>query len=513
MLRWANTIMTSNTPTSNRSNNPVRVRLAPSPTGDPHVGMIRQAIWTWLYARHTGGSFILRIEDTDQTRYVSGAVERIMDSLRWLDLDWDEGPDIGGDYGPYVQSERISNYQAAADQLIANGNAYRCFATANELQEMREAQQARKEPPRYDGRYRDYPKDQADQRAADGEPHVIRFAMPRDGTTTFTDLLRGEITFNNKELDDFVILKSDLFPTYHLAHVVDDTAMKISHVTRGEEWLPSAPRHVRLFEALGYQQPIWVHAPVILGPDGGKLSKRHGAKSVLEYADEGYLPEALLNFLSITGWALDDRTEILSRDALIEAFDFADLSKNPAGFDHTKLEWMNGLYMREMPDAQLIDIFRQSLERDLPSDIARPLDQALIESITPLVRERIKLLPELAPLVEFFFQTAIPVPANEEFLVKKWRDRADDASDALRTVGNVLQRTDPWTPETIELTLRAAADTLDYRPGDLFALVRLAVTGTRVSPPLFESMSIVGDGLSIERIEAAAEQLQTSSSP
>jgi len=469
--------------------------------------MIRQAIWTWLYARHTGGSFILRIEDTDQTRYVEGAVTRITDSLRWLGIDWDEGPDIGGGYGPYVQSERQALYQEAADRLLASGNAYRCFATSEELKEMREAQQARKQPPRYDGRYRDYPKDQAEERAAAGEPHVIRFKMPLEGSTTFTDLLRGDITFENKEIDDFVILKSDRFPTYHLAHVVDDTAMEISHVTRGEEWLPSAPRHVQLFNALGYEQPVWVHAPVILGPDGGKLSKRHGAKFVLEYADEGYLPDALFNFLTITGWALDDHTEIFSRDRLIEVFDVADLSKNPSGFDTTKLEWMNGVYLREMPEDELIDIFRQRLERDLAPDIPRPLDQALIQSLTPLVRERVKLLAELAPLVEFLFRSDVPTPPNEDFLVKKWRDRGPDAAAALGSLTRFVEPVVPWTTEGIEGAMRTAAEELDIRAGDLFALARLAVTGTRISPPLFESMEIVGKGLSVERIEAAAAQL------
>lgn len=493
--------------TAHTDDRPVRVRLAPSPTGDPHVGMIRQAIWTWLYARHNNGTFILRIEDTDQNRLVEGAVDRIMDSLHWLGIDWDEGPDVGGDYGPYVQSERRALYQEAADRLLAEGKAYRCFATAEELKEMREGQQARKEPPRYDGRYRDFPVAEAEARAAAGDPFVVRFKMPTEGSTTFNDLLRGDITFENKQLDDFVILKSDGLPTYHLAHVVDDTAMKISHVTRGEEWLPSAPRHVQLFDALGYEQPIWVHAPVILGPDGGKLSKRHGAKFVLEYADEGYLPAALFNFLSITGWALDDHTEIFTRERLIEVFDLVDLSKNPSGFDHTKLEWMNGVYMREMPEDELVGVFRQRLERDLAPDIPRPLDEALIEEFTPLVRERLKLLAELAPLVEFFFRGDVPTPPNEDFLVKKWKDRGSDASAALAALAKFLEPLDPWTTEAIEAAMRAAAEEIDVKAGELFALVRLAISGTRISPPLFESMEIVGKGLSVERIEAAAAQL------
>jgi glutamyl-tRNA synthetase len=496
--------------TDRPANRPVRVRFAPSPTGDLHVGAMRTALWTWLYARHTGGAFILRIEDTDQTRFAEGTTEGIERSLEWLGVDWDEGPIVGGPFAPYFQSERKELYQQAADRLLASGHAYRCFATAEELREMREAQQARNEPPRYDGRYRDYPVDQAEQRAAAGEPHVIRFKMPLDGATTFTDLLRGDISFENKELDDFVILKSDGFPTYHLAHVVDDTAMEISHVTRAEEWIPSTPRHVQLFQALGYREPIWVHYPVILGPDGGKLSKRHGAKFVLEYAEEGYLPDALLNFLAITGWALDDHTEIFSRERLIEVFDVADISKNPSGFDTTKLEWMNGVYMRELPEEQLVDTFRRRLEHDLPPDVPRPLDAALIEAFTPIVRERLKLLSELAPLVEFFFRSDVPTPPADEFLVKKWRDRGPDAAAALTAVARSLDPVDPWQTEPIEAAMRAAAEQLDLRAGDLFSLVRLAVTGARISPPLFESMEIVGKGLSLERIEAASTALATS---
>ena len=485
----------------------VRLRFAPSPTGDLHVGGLRQALWTWLYARHYGGTFVLRIEDTDRSRYVPGTVERIAESLRWLGIDWDEGPDVGGAYGPYFQSERKTLYREAADRLLASGHAYRCFATAGELAEMRAQQQAQKLPPRYDGRYRDYPRDQAEARAAAGEDHVIRFAMPQLGTTTFTDLLRGEISFQNQALDDFVLLKSDGFPTYHLAHVVDDAAMQISHITRGEEWIPSTPRHVQVFDALGLKQPIWVHAPVILGPDGGKLSKRHGAKFVLEYEEEGYLPEALANFLAITGWALDDHTEIFSLSQLTTVFDLADLSKNPAGFDTQKLEWMNGVYLREMPDDQLVERFARRLERDLPADIGRPLDRALVEAFTPLVRERIKLLSELSPMVEFFFRSEITTAHADEFLVRRWRDRGAAAASALDTTARCLEALESWRSEDIENALRSAAEEVGVRAGDFFALSRLAVTGNRVSPPLFETMEIVGQGLTVDRVEAAAALL------
>ena len=344
----------------------VRLRYAPSPTGDPHVGNMRQALWSWLHARHHGGTFIVRFEDTDQSRTVPGSLERILESLRWLGLDWDEGPDIGGPFAPYVQSQRLDHYRPEAERLLASGDAYRCFCTPELLAETRKRQQAEHRPTGYEGTCRALASEEAESRAASGEPHAVRFRMPDEGVTTFEDALRGEISVENAVLDDFIILKSDGFPTYHLAAIVDDHEMEITHVVRGDEWLPSAPRHVRVFEALGYDLPGFVHTPVILGPDGGKLSKRHGAKSMLEYADEGYLPDAVLNFMATISWSLDDHTEIFSRAQLIAAFDLADLNPSAAHFNTEKLEWMSGVYMREMPADGLAALFTERLERDLP---------------------------------------------------------------------------------------------------------------------------------------------------
>ena len=414
----------------------VRLRYAPSPTGDPHVGNIRSALWAWAYARHMGGVFYPRIEDTDQNRLVPGSVQRIQDSLRWLGLDWDEGPDVGGPYGPYVQSQRLHHYREATDRLLASRAAYRCFCTPAELEAMRDAQRAAKQPPGYDGRCRDLPPSKAEARAAAGESFVVRFAMPREGTTTFNDLLRGDIAYENRLLDDFVILKSDGFPTYHLAHAVDDHLMATTHVTRGDEWLSSAPRHVRLFEALGHPLPIYVHTPVVLGPDGGKLSKRHGAKSVLEYADEGYLPDALFNFLAILGWSPDGSTEILSPQQVVEAFDIKDLVVHPAVFDTQKLEWMNGMYMRAMPEDELTEIFARQLERTLPPEVPRPLDRLFVAELTPLVRERVKLLPEVTSLVDFFFEPDVPPPPADQLLGKAYRARPEAAAAAITAVAN-----------------------------------------------------------------------------
>ena len=486
----------------------VRLRYAPSPTGDPHVGNIRTALWAWLHARRYAGQFIIRLEDTDQSRAVEGSLERIFASLRWLGIDWDEGPDIGGPYAPYVQSQRLDLYHEAAGRLLEDGAAYRCFCSSEELSELRKRQQKAKLPTGYEGKCRAIGPDEAATRA-ESESSVVRFRMPDEGSTSFTDALRGEITVQNSTQEDFVILKSDGFPTYHLAHAVDDHAMEITHIVRGEEWIPSAPRHVRLFEALGYELPELIHNPVILGPDGGKLSKRHGAKSVLEYAEDGYLPDAVLNFLAMIGWGLDDHTEIISREQLLESFDLHDLNPSPAGFDTQKLEWMNGVYLREMPEDELSELFAVQLERTLPGDVARPLDRGFVEELTPLVRERVKLLTELTPMVDFFFQREIETPPADELLGKRYRKRPEVALAALPAIADAIEALDGWSTEAIEERLRALAEELDEKPGDLFMLCRLAVTGKAITPPLFETMEIVGGERCVARLRAAASALES----
>ena len=486
----------------------VRLRYAPSPTGDPHVGNIRTALWSWLHARRLGGAFVLRLEDTDQSRAVEGSLQRIEDSLRWLGVEWDEGPEEGGPYGPYVQSERLERYHEATDRLLAADDAYRCFCTPDDLRQMREQQRASGQPPGYAGRCRGLDPDQAASRAAGGDSHVVRFKMPEEGSTTFEDLIRGAITYENRVLDDFVMLKSDGFPTYHLAHVVDDHAMEITHVTRGDEWIPSTPRHVRLFEALGYEPPIFVHTPVILGPDGGKLSKRHGAKSVLDYADEGYLPEALCNFLAIIGWGLDDSTEILSKDELIASFDLARLNPAPATFDTEKLEWMNGVYMRSLSLGDLAGRFAERLDDDLPAEVARPLDTGLVDAFTPLIQERVKLLSEVAPMTDFFFTEDVEVAEPGEFIARGMRKTPERASPALEAAVAALEPlAAEWRAEPLEAALRALAEELGLRAGDLFMLCRVAVTGKRITPPLFETMEIVGAAPSLARMRAAVPVL------
>ena len=341
----------------------VRVRFAPSPTGGPHLGNIRTALFNWLLARATGGSFMVRIEDTDQARKVEGAVDEILAALRWLGVQWDEGPDVGGSYAPYYQSQRLGRYHAAARMLVAAGKAYPCYCTPERLRQMRDEQTRSKRNIGYDRSCRSLTPEQRAHMENGGAPSVVRFAMPEDGTTSLDDIVRGRVSFENALVDDFVLLKSDGFPTYHLANVVDDHEMEISHVLRAEEWLSSAPRHMRLYEAFGWKPPLFAHLPIILAPDRSKLSKRHGATAVTEYREMGYLPQAMVNFLALLGWSLDDRTEVFSAAELIGAFSLERVSRSPAVFDADKLTWLNGHYIRNLSHSELahalLDFWRQ----------------------------------------------------------------------------------------------------------------------------------------------------------
>jgi len=485
----------------------VRTRYAPSPTGVPHLGNLRTALFDYLLARHSGGQFILRIEDTDQTRYAPEAVEGLLESLRWLGLDWDEGPDIGGPYGPYVQSQRLAHYRAAADRLIAQRDAYECWCSPERLDAVRAAQARNKQPPRYDRRCRDDEGRAAARREAEAEGRgpVVRFKTPLAGSVSFIDAIHGETVFDVATLDDFVMLKSDGFPTYHLAYIVDDDLMKITHVLRGDEWLPSAPRHALIYRALGVTPPVLAHLPRVLGPDGAKLSKRHGATSVFEYRDQGYLPEAVFNFLGLVGWSLDDKTEIISRQQFIEHFTLERVVKNPGIFNVEKLTWMNGVYIREMPEARLVDLFAGRLERDLPARVPRPIDRGVVARVTPLIRERIKLLSEVAGYCDFFFTDDLHY-SDEELLGKAYAGRPADAKAALERVAAIVAD-GAWSHEALEQAMRALAGELGVKAGDLFSLVRVAVTGRRVSPPLFETMEIVGRERCLARLRRAVEAL------
>ena len=492
---------------------PVRVRLAPSPTGTPHIGTMRQAIFDWLLARNTGGTFILRIEDTDRRRFVPTALEGIYASLRWLGLDWDEGPDIGGPHAPYFQSERLDLYQTEVRRLIAANDAYECFCTPERLDTMRNRQRELKQPPHYDGRCRsEEGRAEAKRDAGAGAASVVRFAMPDTGQTVVPDFVRGDLSFENARLDDAVLLKSDGFPTYHLAMPVDDHEMAISHVIRNEEWLPSAPLHKRLFDALGYPLPVFVHTASILGSDRAKLSKRHGAQSVLEYRDQGYLPEAVFNFLGLLGWSLDDKTEVISRDEFVQHFSIERLIKSPAVFDLEKLNWMNGHYLRSLPPEDVTGLLTDWLERPeaaggLPDQVERPLDFDYTLRLVPLVRERVKLLSEARDMMAFFYLPDGVEPDPAMLLGKAFAGEPRRAADLLSEALVLAEGVEAWTAEAIEAAYRALAEQQSVRAGELFMLVRVATTGRSVAPPLFETMELVGRERCVLRLRLAINLL------
>jgi glutamyl-tRNA synthetase len=471
------------------------------------VGNIRTALFNWLFARHAGGTFIVRIEDTDAARRVEGATEAILDALRWLDLDWDEGPEVGGPYGPYVQSQRLELYQQAASELVNKGYAYHCYCSPQRLQEMRQEQMSRKEPPGYDRRCRELAEGGRASLEARGLPGVVRFKIPLEGETTFHDLIRGAVTFANQSMDDFVILKSDGYPTYHLANVVDDTHMEISHVLRADEWLSSTPKHVLMYDAFGYEKPLFAHLPIILGPDRSKLSKRHGAVSVLHYRDEGFLPEAVLNFLALLGWSLDDHTELISREDLIRHFSIERIGKAGAIFNQDKLTWMNGVYIRQMSQDDLVRRILKHLDEALPPAVPRPVSEEYVHAIMPLVQERFKTLAEAPKLMDFFFLEELGYPADD--LVQRGLDR----KGTINALDATLQRVadlEVWSAEHLEVELRPLAEELMIKTGQLFGTIRVAVTGCKAAPPLFETMSVLGRDRCLLRLKMAARLLSDS---
>lgn len=483
----------------------VRVRYAPSPTGEPHVGNVRTAIFDWLFARHHDGDFIIRIEDTDRSRFVEGAIDKQFEALKWLGIDWDEGPDVGGDFGPYVQSERLNLYREAVDWLLQSGGAYRCYCTSERLDAIRQEQSQLRQQIGYDGHCLNLTDVDRREREHSGDPSVVRFRMPSDGDTIAVDAIRGEVTFENRLVDDFVILKTDGFPTYHLASVVDDHAMEISHVLRAEEWLSSTPRHLHLYQALGWEPPVLAHLSVILAPDKSRLSKRHGATSVLEYREMGFLPDALVNFLALLGWSLDDKTELLSRRQLIENFSIERVNKSGAIFNIEKLNWMNGQYFRAMSAEELADMLLSYWSLYPAESIPENPPRELVVQIVPLIRERLKTLKDAAPLVAFFFTDGVEYDTGE--LTQKGMDE-DATTTALRECLAALHVLPVFDAESIEGALRPLADELGLKTGQLLGTLRVATTGLKVAPPLFQTIEILGRRRSLAAIAEASERLE-----
>jgi len=474
---------------------PIRVRFAPSPTGYPHLGNIRTALFNWLFARHYGGIFILRIEDTDVVRKVEGATEAILESLRWLGLDWDEGP--------YFQSQRLEIYREVADLLLKEGYAYLCYCSSERLEQMRQEQMKKKQPPGYDRRCRSLTKkERADFEAQKITP-VVRFKAPLEGKTTFHDLIRDEVTFNNSTLDDFVLLKSDGYPTYHLANIVDDHLMAISHVLRADEWLSSTPRHMLLYQALNWQPPQFAHLPMILGPDRSKLSKRHGATALLDYREQGYLPETMVNFLALLGWSLDDKTELLTREEIVRHFSLERIGKTAAIFNKEKLDWMNGVYLRRLTVEEFTEQALPFLEKGLPAEVKRPLDINYVKCIMPLIQERARTLAEVPYLSEFFFT---PEPKYEVELVKDMD--VDTAKKALELAYKRLSDVKNWDAVSIEEVLRPMAEELGLKTGKLFRLFRVISCGREAATPLFQTMEILSKEKCLRLLEAALHKIK-----
>lgn len=478
----------------------VRVRFAPSPTGYPHLGNIRTALFNCLFARHHGGKFILRIEDTDTARKVEGATEAILEGLQWLGLNWDEGP--------YLQSQRLPVYHEIIETLLEEGHAYSCYCSPQRLEAMRQEQARRKQPPKYDRRCRDLTQHERTSFEAAGIAPVVRFRTPLEGETTFCDLIHGPVTFKHDTLDDFVLLKSDGYPTYHLANVVDDHLMAISHVLRADEWLSSVPRHVLLYQALNWQPPQFAHLPMILGPDRAKLSKRHGATTITEYRTQGYLPAAMINFLALLGWSLDDRTELLSTEELIEHFSLERVGKTPAIFNRDKLEWMNGVYLRRLGHDEFVEEAMPFLDRDLPDSVGRPLDRAFVSRVLSLIQERAKTLGEVPELARLFFLSELQYDAG---LLLSGKSDAQSAIGALTVAAQRVEEAATWDAAALEGILRPLATDLNFSTGKFFGLLRVAVTGCTAAPPLFQTMAVLGKEKCLKRLDTAVQMLSTDS--
>lgn len=465
---------------------PVRVRFAPSPTGVPHIGNTRTALFDWLLARQTGGQFIVRVEDTDQKRYQPDSLEKILEILDFLGLSWDEGPGVGGPYQPYFQSQRLDRYREIAETLVKKGVAYYCFCSPSRLKKLRQKQKEAGQIPKYDRHCLSLSASEIEKRKKT-QAYVIRLKMPDNQDFTWTDLIQGRVTINSKDLDDQVLLKSDGFPTYHLAVVVDDHDMKISHIVRGVEWISSTPKHLFLYQSLGWRVPQIMHLPLILGPDKTKLSKRHGAKSVLDYRDEGYLKEALINFMVYLGWSYQDNSALLSLEDLVKVFDYKKIQKQNAIFGIKKLDWFNGQYIRMKSDKELVKLLKPF--------VPEGADEKLLIKIIPLVKDRMVKLSEFKTLAGFFFEA---LKINESVLKENVKG---DYKQYLEQAFLALQSIEDWEEEKITEKLMALIKENDWLVGDFFMALRIAIAGSRYTPPINDSMAVLGKEEILKRLQ------------
>ncbi len=497
----------------------VRVRFAPSPTGEPHIGNIRTVVFNWLFARQSDGQFIVRIEDTDRERYQAESIPVIMEGLQWLGLDWDEGPGqealehsgvkdaaeygVGGPRGPYIQSRRLSMYRDVAEELIERGWAYRCNCTPERLARVRERQRASGEHVMYDRHCRDLAVP-----VSPDEPHVIRLKVPLTGETVVHDAIRGDVAFDNRLIDDQILVKTDGYPTYHLAVVVDDHHMEISHVIRGDDWISSTPKRVLIYEAMGWEIPMYCHVPLVNGPDGQKLSKRHGATSITEFREQGYLPEALFNFLALLGWSPGEgeEQEIFSRAELVERFDLFRVSTSPATFSYDKLNWMNGVYIRNLPEEELVERLVPFWQRaGLVPDPCPEEMHPKLKRVVPLVQERLKRLDEVIEWTAFMF-VEIETPPVDRLVPKGMTP--EESAEMLAATRDLLAGIQPFEAKTIEQPLRDLPDELGVSVGQLLGTLRWATTNRKATPPLFGTLAAIGREQVLRRLGAAIERLE-----
>ena len=479
-----------------------RLRFAPSPTGSPHVGNIRTAVFDYLYCKHTGGTLILRIEDTDRERYVEGSLEDIMMSLRWTGIQWDEGPEVGGDYGPYFQSERLDLYRKHAEELIEKGRAYRCYCAKARLENLRKDQEAARQPLGYDRHCRDLSPDQQAHLERHNPWPVIRFAMKLDGKTEFDDAVRGRVSFENALQDDLVIIKSDGFPTYNFANVVDDHLMEITHVIRGEEFISSTPKHVQMYEAFGWTPPVWASVPLILDEQRRKLAKRSDTQTRFTgYIEDGYLPDAMLNFLATMGWSSGEDRKLYSREELIEKFSLEGISTSAAVFDLPKLNDLQGEYVRMMSVEDLADRILPFLQA--AGYVGKPPsgdEIGYLRRVTALIQERLVLLRDAPDLVSYFYRDDFDYDERGacKYLAK------DTTPALLNAVIERLEAAEPWSVESIETAVREAGASLGQEGGQVIHPVRMAITGRTFGPGLFDLMEVVGRARCVARLQRAA---------
>ncbi|MGE5402366.1 MAG: glutamate--tRNA ligase [Ignavibacteriales bacterium] len=478
-----------------------RVRFAPSPTGYLHVGGLRTALYNYLFARNQNGKFILRIEDTDRTRYVEGAVENLINVLGWIGLEFDEGPVKGGDYGPYMQSERLNIYKKYAEELIASKHAYYCFCTQERLTEVRENQQKAGQQPKYDKHCLALTPGEIEEKLKNGEPYVVRMNVPPDLKIAFDDIVRGRVEFDSNIIDDQVLIKSDSYPTYHMANVVDDHLMKITHVIRGEEWLSSTPKHVLLYDFFGWEKPVFAHLPLLLNPDKSKLSKRQGDVAVEDYRAKGYLKEALLNFVALLGWNAGDDVEYYQLEEMIRRFSLERVNKSGAVFNIEKLNWLNAEHLRKKSATELLTLLREVLADSSYKD--NPYSDDYLVKVIDAMRERVTFVKEYVEKSPYFF--ARPESYDENAIAKNWKENTPEYLEKLIEAYSALENP---AKEQYESVLKSTAEALAVGNAKLIHPVRLAVSGMSGGPGLFDILEILGKEESIYRLKEAIKKIK-----